>query len=171
MSQPDGAALTVDVEFLASIDAGINRLADQIAAQKANPADLNEYIYPVEIPAQQVKVTAGGALTIASAELLGPRSGFYWDVRRVTITGLASSSENVTVYRGSTGTASDQVANNTISFGAGPTFTYAPGLGACLLRAGQSIVIGGSGLTASELVTATFDAIAVAAPYLGAYLL
>ena len=173
MSQPDtsGPGLDVSVEFLASIDASLGEMTRQMADQADRYWNLNQFIYPIEIPAQQGKVTGGGALTIASPELLGPRSGWFWDVRRISVSGLASSSEIVNIYRGSTGSAVDAVANSYLSSITGPEGAYAPGLGAAMLRANQSIVVTGSSLTASELVTVTYDAIAVHADYLGAYLL
>lgn len=168
MSQPDGSAA---VEFLASLDVNLGRLCDQMDAQTRRYWDLNDFIYPIEIPAMQVAVPGSGTLTIASPELLGPRSGWFWDVRRISVSGLKSSSESVNVYRGSTGSAVDVVANAYLASITGPEGAYAPGLGAAMLRANQSIVVAGTGLTSAELVTVTYDAIAVASEYLGAYLL
>jgi hypothetical protein len=159
------------LEIFASMGLQLGSILKRMEADASRRADLMNAIYAVEIPGQIDQVTAGGALVVASPELLGPRSGWFWDVRRVTVSGLASSTETVTIYRGSTGSSSDFTRQNTITTLSGPTGTYGPGLGALLLRAGQSIVIQGTGLTASENVYTSADAIAVRADYIGAYLL
>jgi hypothetical protein len=178
MGQHNGAGAVITAEaqaagldLMATFGVSLSAIAGQLAKADRDRSELLNAIYPVEIPAQQVKVTGGGVLSVSSAELMGPRSGWYWDVRRVTVTGLASSSEIVTLYRGSSGSSADAQVQNVVTTLTGPTGTYGAGLGAFMLRAGQSIIVGGSSLTASELVTVTADAIAVAAPYIGAYLL
>ena len=161
----------LSLSVFADLGATLSRLATVIDRDYQQRIALRNAIYPIEIPPQTVAVTAGGTVTIASPELLGPRSGWFWDVRRVTVAGLASSTEVVTIYRGETGSSTDQVNTQAIASLTGKTGTYAPGLGALLLRPGQSVVVAGASLTASELVSVSGDAICVKAEYLGAYLL
>lgn len=162
-----GAVLRV----LADISLTLGLLKEQAQRAERRQLALLNAVFPVSVPSQVDQVTSGGALVVADPERLGPRNGFCWDVRRVTVAGLASSSESVTLYRGSTGSSADFVRQNTITTLTGPTGTFSPGLGALWLRAGESIVIQGTSLTANENVYTIVDAIAVAEPWVGAYLL
>jgi len=163
-------------EIYANLCLKLDRIGDSLAQSQRSRDSLFGAVYPLDVPAQQGKVTAGGALVIASPELLGPRTGVYWDIRRVTVAGLASNSETVTLYKGSTGSSSDQVAQNAIApiqptVTTGTVGVYSPGLGGCLLRAGEKMSIGGAGLTASELITVSWSGVSIDAPWIGAYLL
>ena len=172
----DGSSQSgLNLEIAARISASLDGMTGELRSQREERARLNEAIYPVTIPAQQGTVS-GGAVTIGSAELCGPRTGVVWDVRRVTVIGLAAS-DVVTLYRVSTGSSAlgaqtvneiTQITNQTTNAKDG---IYSPGLGACLVRAGQSLLIAAaSGLTAAT-ITVTWDAISVETPWLGAYLL
>lgn len=141
---------------------------------------VNAAIYPVQIPAQTASVTSGGALNIASGELLGPRGGNLWDVHRVSVFGLHANTEVVGLFKTPTGSTAATVAQNFVcplvpaanqiagSFGAFQTF----GKGQCVLRAGESLqIFVASGLTANEVVTFSGDATNIAMPFVGDYFL
>ena len=166
-----GLSLSVAAEIRGSLGS----IAAEMRRQREDRDSLNQSIYPVTIPAQQGTV-ASGAVSIGSAELNGPRTGIVWDVRRVTVIGLAAN-DVITLYRVSTGSSTlgeqnvneiTQITNQTSNEKDG---LYAPGLGACLVRAGQSLLVAAaSGLTATT-ITVTWDAISVPETWLGAYLL
>ncbi len=163
---------------LVQIQASLESLDERQRVERNERSALLQAIYPIEIPPQS-KAVASNAVNIASAEELGPRAGWVWDVRRVTIGGLASSSESVNIYRVSSTDSSAAAPMNLITTVAGPTATFSPGLGALWLRAGQSIMVaggtalgnGGTSLTNGELVTVTADAVQIDARWVGAYLL
>jgi hypothetical protein len=157
--------------IMADLNLTLGTVGTQMKQQQTERLQILQSIYPVAVPAQSRQVTAGGALLISSAELLGPRSGIIWDVRRISVTGLASSSESVGVYKVSSTDASAAAAQNYVTTITGPSGYFGPGLGAFLLRAGESLMISGASLTASEWVTVSGDAISVAERWLGAYLL
>ena len=149
-------------------------MTGELRTQREERARLNEAIIPITIPTQQATVASGG-VTIASAELLGPRTGIVWDVRRVTVIGLAAN-DVVTLYRVSTPTSASAVPSNEITQITNQTTNakdgvYSPGLGACLVRAGQSLMIFAASGLAATTVAVSWDAISVETPWLGAYLL
>lgn len=159
------------LELLASIEVHLGNQTEQARKDRHQRLALLNAIYPAEIPPQALQVPSSGTLVIGSAELLGPRSGNVWDVRRISVFGLASTSESVDIYRVSSPTAASAIGLNYISTITGPKGPYSPGLGAMLLRPNQSFMIYGTSLTANEWVTVTADAINVEQPWLGAYLL
>lgn len=159
------------IEVMGGVSLTLGSIDERLRETDKRNQELLNAVAPVEIPPQSGTVTAAGVLNIASAELLGPRAGYCWDVRRITVSGLASTSEIVNIYRVSSTDSSAAVANNLIATITGKAGTFAPGLGALWLRAQQSIMVAGTGLTNAEVVVATFDCVQVADKWVGAYLL
>lgn len=160
------------LEVMGGIRASLGRLTEQQDKQERERHAILQAIRPLTIPAGQF--TGAGVSTtclIASAELFGPRSGVCWDVRRITVTGLGSS-ETVTLYKVVTPTAASAVPNNAIA-----TFTgtnpapYGPGVGACWLTGGENLMVYGTGLANTDVITVTWSGVEVDAPWAGAYLL
>lgn len=158
--------------FIAELSVQVGGLSKEMRKQRDERYALLQAIYPAAIPPRSVQVGASGALTIADAQQLGPVTGMLWDVRRISVFGLASSSESVDIYKVS-GAASSQgvVAQNYVATITGPRGAYSPGLGAFMLRHHESIVVSGTGLTNNEWVTVSADAINITEAWLGAYLL
>jgi hypothetical protein len=170
----DGPGL--HLELMARLSAAIEGFNERSDKAERERYQIGQSIYPIPIPAGSGVVTGGGTLTIASPELFGPRTGKAWDVRRITVSGLKSNSETITLYKGSTGTAADAVGFNAVFDFSPPSttpakVTYTPGLGAVLLRQNTSLSLTGASLTAAEVITVSWDAIEVAEEWLGAYLL
>jgi hypothetical protein len=168
--------MTAELDVRADVAVSLGTVAREMTRARTEREQLSQVIYPVTIPAQFAVVAAAQTLVIANAELLGPRTGLVWDVRRVAVTGFQSTSEAVTLYRGSTGSSSDAQPENVIAMltpvsSAVSVGTYSPGLGACLVRANQSLSLGGSGLTNGKTYTVTWDAINIPDEWVGAYLL
>lgn len=169
--QDDGTAARL-LGFMADISVSLGSMSKRMDDTEKRNRELLNAVFPLEVPAQSGIVTAGSQVTIASAELLGPREGYCWDVRRITVTGLASSSEIVGIYRVESPTSASAVGYNLLTTVTGPTGVYNPGLGACWLRAGQTILVANIGnLTVGEVVVVNADAVAVQAKWVGAYLL
>ena len=166
-----GSGLQNLLSFAVQLQAQLGGIHAELKQQRDERLKLLGAIFDVDIPAQSGTVTAAGALTIANTELLGPKSGWYWDVRRVSVSGLNSSTEIVSIYKGSIGTSTEQLGNNFVATITGKAGTFGPGLAGMWLRPNQSINIGGSGLTAGEIVIATYEAVAIKAEYAAAYLL
>ena len=157
--------------LFADLQFQIGGLGDEMRKQRSERYEILQNVYPVSIPAQSVQVPSGGALLITSPEVLGPRTGIAWDVRRISVFGLASTSESVNVFKVSGGGGAAAAAQNYVTTLIGPNSYFGPGLGAFMLRAGESILVSGASLTANEWVTISGDAISVAERWLGAYLL
>ena len=173
---PDQSAIQPVLDILAEIRLELGKANRREDGKARERVMLNQYIYPIVIPAGSAAASASGALVIANPELFGPRTGVYWDVTRINVAGLASTSEAVTIYKGSTGSSSDFQRVNTVTqitaqSSAALYGTFVPRTGACLLRAGESLSVQGTGLTANEVITVSWDAISIAAEWLGAYLL
>ena len=153
---------------IASLGIEIGNLRGEIRKQRDERYEIGQNIYPIQIPSGFGQVTAAGALNISSAELFGPRTGKVWDVRRVTVAGLASTSESVTLYRH---VSTSFARQNTVTSITGPIGTYSPPSAGLIVRAGYHLAIQGTSLTASENVYVSWDAVEISEPWLGTYLL
>lgn len=128
-------------------------------------------VYPLAVPAVSAKVAAGGALTISDSEQLGPKVGYVWDVRRISLTGLAANTESVTLWKvGTAATVSAQPQNFVCTL-TGPSAFQPFGLGQLMLRAQDKLMVTGTGLTAGEAVTLSADGFSIGAEWVGIYLL
>ncbi len=154
--------------IVAQLGIEIGGLRTEMRKQHDERYKVGQEVYPIEIPAGFGTVTAGGVLSITSPELFGPRTGKVWEVTRVTVAGLASTSESVTLYRH---VSTSFARQNTVTSITGPVGTYAPRSAGLILRAGYSLAIQGTGLTASENVYVSWDAVEISEPWLGLYLL
>lgn len=156
---------------VADLHLQIGALRDDRARALADIRDrVFQDVYPVAIPARSAQVTSGGALTIADAEQLGPRSGIYWDVRRVSVFGLASS-ETVNLFKVASATTASAAAQNFVCTISQSTPFQAFGLGQVMLRAHESLMVTGTGLTNGEWVTMSADGFSIGAEWIGLYLL
>lgn len=160
MSQPDDGAAGFDIELLASLDVNLGRVADQLAYQRDRHESLNQSVktIPNIVAPQLVPVSSAG--TIDAADILGPKTGQCWDVKRMTAATFAAGT--VTVYRDA---QADQ--NELYVFSqAGSAFF---GSLQVTLEAGERLIVVGAGLTGN--VTFSFGVIEVAAPWWPAYVL
>lgn len=167
---------------MAKLDLNIGAMDKHMVRQDADAKQrlkLLQSIYPVDIPAKSGTVTAGGVLSIVDPEQLGPREGWIWDVHRISVFGLHAATESVQIFKTPGGGSAAQVAQNFVctllpvvgqpanNFAAFQTF----GKGQCVLKAGYSLQIVGASLTATEIVTFSGDATAIAEPFIGDYFL
>lgn len=170
---PEGGIGDRIAGLVADLRLTIGGLREDLSKQQQERRMIGQNVYPIQIPAGFGTVTGGGALSIRSSEQFGPRRGKVWDVRRVSVSGLASTSESVSLYRetGSGAHRTQIITQITAQSTAALTGIYSPGLGACLLTAGYSLMLSGSSLTAGENITVTWDAIEISETWLGEYLL
>lgn len=159
------------LEMFAEIRLHLGRMNEREDAKAQERRMLNQYIYPVDIPAMTGNTGTAATVTLGNSELTGPRRGNVWDIRRVTITGLASN-DVLSLYRVSSVSSASAVPQNLVTtFSNANPAPYAPGLGALLLRPNQCLMAYGTSLTTNEQITMTADGVNVAEPWLGAYLL
>jgi hypothetical protein len=85
----------------------------------------------------------------------GPRQGWCWKVERISVSGIAGTSDFLTIWQGDP-SAGDYVT--TIGSGA-----YHPGKG-LILHPGEYITLAGTGLTSTGALTVTGRATQVPAP-------
>src|SRR5215469_1480107 len=142
-------------------------IRDHFAAVEAMREAISAEVYPLAVPPRSAQVTSGGALTIADPQQLGPATGIVWDIRRVSVFGLASSSETVSLWKVSSAAAVSAAPQNFVCTLTGPSAFQPFGLGTVTLRAHESLMITGTSLTASEWVTLSADGISVSEPWAG----
>jgi hypothetical protein len=110
-----------------------------------------------DLPRMIGKVDGSGNLALggdqADQSPCGPTSGFYWAVKRVSVDGLASS-EQAKLWKGTRFVAWVAQQPGFVTFGK-------EGL---VLKPGDFLRLTGSGLTSSEQITVTGEAVSVPGP-------
>lgn len=137
-----------------------------------DPEELAEAAFPLSIPAQGGQVSSGG-LVIAQYDLLGPKLGWVWDVRRISLFGLTAATDSVSLWKVTVGAVVGAQAQAFVCKLTGPGAFQPFGLGQCMLRANESLMITGTGLTTANgaEVIMSGDGICVAAKWVALYLL
>jgi hypothetical protein len=142
--------LSVDVQLAG----GIRRIEHALARHPALTGDLNQLIYPVNLPPMQI--TSTGVLDLP--DMLGPKLGKWWEIWYVTAQGYTGGT--VDCYRNS------QLGELLFTFSqAGiwePSHRYLQG-------GSDRMVFTASGLTGSASIT--FGAVEIDATVLGLHLL
>jgi hypothetical protein len=88
------------IEIMAGLSASIGNLAGQLEIDRESRRKLAQAIHPFTIPPQPIAVS-GGAGSLDQPNILGPRTGKYWDLRRISCTGFSAGT--VTVYLSQSG--------------------------------------------------------------------
>jgi hypothetical protein len=142
--------LSVDVQLAG----GIRRIEHALARHPALTGDLNQLIYPVNVPPMQI--TSTGVLDLP--DMLGPKLGKWWEIWYVSAQGYTGGT--VDCYRNS------QLGELLFTFSqAGiwePSHRYLQG-------GSDRMVFTASGLTGSASIT--FGAVEIDATVLGLHLL
>lgn len=89
-----------DIQVLAGLSANVGSLASQIWAERDDKQRLAQAIHHFTVPPQAVAITSNAG-TLDQPNLLGPRTGKFWDIRRIAATGFTAGT--VTVYMGPVG--------------------------------------------------------------------
>lgn len=141
-------------QFMAGLTASIEGLAAQMENDRAERQCIAQAIHPFKVPG--IPVPSSG--TLDQPNLLGPRTGQYWDIHRISCTGFSAGS--VTAYLNSA--FGDEVE----TFAAAGIIKY--GKAQQMLTAGDRLVFVATGITGSVVVS--FGGTEIAAPYIGYYL-
>lgn len=131
-----GHAAGAELTWQAELGLTIGRLADKVAALKGSHDAQRvawQELHPFDLPFSAASQSAAAGQTLTS-ETWGPRTGWAWDVRRVTIQGLNGPSGGVTTVSTAAGAiaagAGTAALGNgvsatgfTLSFSAAPSLT------------------------------------------------
>ena len=100
---------------------------------------------------------SGAAISLGAdqpeGQYLGPKSGFYWKIGRISIDGLAAADE-VKLYKGPSGGG-----GRFVTWIAGQPGVYHPGSCALILKPGDYLSIVGTGLTATGQIVVTGEGV------------
>jgi hypothetical protein len=141
----------------AEINAQVGRVAAMLERQAQRQLDLQQAIQHIDqIPVPQITSTNGSA---DYPELLGPRTGFAWDVRRLTVATFTAGSVNVYVD-------GQDDTDLRLVFPQAGTYTLN---GSIILEANHRLIFAASAITGNASISIAVDQIALA--WLPAYLL
>lgn len=159
MSQPDtGAPAGIGLEFLASIDAQIGQLTEQAAYQRTRQGTLADSVSYISHITAPVPNAAG---IIKADDVLGPKTGQAWEIRRMTAANFTAGT--VAVYLDSHQAPQNQL----VAFTQAGTFFF--GGGQLIISAGDQLVVNASAATGT--VFFSIGVVQVAQPWLAEYLL
>jgi hypothetical protein len=85
----------VSFQILGALSASINGLSAQIQQERTHRERLTQALHPFVVSQQAITLSAGAG-TLDQPNLLGPRTGKFWDLRRISCTGFSAGT--VTVY-------------------------------------------------------------------------
>ena len=96
MSSPEGG---IGFDFTAQLQASIGSLAEEMKAWRSERQRLAQAVHPFVIPGIPLSLTTGAG-TLNQPNILSPRTGKFWDIRRISCTGYTAGT--VTTYLNST---------------------------------------------------------------------
>jgi hypothetical protein len=96
MSSPEGG---IGFDFSAQVSASIGSLAEEMKAWRSDRQRLAQAVHPFVIPGIPLSL-ATGAGTLNQPNIMSPRTGKFWDIRRISCTGYSAGT--VTCYLNST---------------------------------------------------------------------
>jgi hypothetical protein len=117
-----------------------------------------------DLPIMYGTVSAG-AITLGGdqpdAQQVGPKSGFYWKITRVSVEGLAAA-DVVSLYKGAPAIGKGRFVANIL----GTTGTYSPGSQGLILTPGDVLGLTGSALTATGEIRVSGEGVSVPGPFM-----
>ena len=140
----------------ASLEVTLGRIADRMDREDRRQRRLDQLLHPE--PITGVIPLSAGAGTLDQPDMYGPRDGYWWDVRRITVDGFTAGT--VAVYRNNVNTA--KIAN----FTQAGEWTWS---GQMMLRMRERLLFVATGITGSVQVDG--DAFAISAQVLADYLM
>lgn len=147
----------VSFQILGALTASINGLSAQLEQERSNRQRECQALHLFTIPPQNITLTAGAG-TLDMPPLLGPRTGKFWDVKRVSVLGYTAGT--VIAYLGAVG------AEVLDAYQTADAYHY--GKAHFMLGGGDRIVFSATGITGT--VQVTLGGIELDADCLGAYL-
>jgi hypothetical protein len=148
---------TLDV--LAGLSLSLGKVADQLAKQANRQEQFIQALHLIEVPVPQITAASG---TVDQPELLGPKTGKVWDVKRITAATFTAGT--VSLYSG--GVQTDQQLMYVFS----QSGTLWFGSNQLMLQAGQRLMFAASSTLVGN-VTLKIAAVELDAALLPDYLL
>lgn len=148
MTSP-GSEVDAGLEIQAGLTLALGRMNTSLERAEAYSQRMAAAVMYLPILAQTQAVSGGAVLFASKEHDLGPPDGYVWAVQRVTVAGLAGS-DICSVYKGPPLAQSIDPTRlaNLVTAGA-PTWN--PGRTGMILYPGDSILISGSALTATNV--------------------
>jgi hypothetical protein len=145
-------------DFSAGLQASIGSLTDEMKAWRSGRQRLAQAVHPFVIPGIPLSLSTGAG-TLNQPNILSPRTGKFWDIRRISCTGYTAGT--VTCYLNST--SGDIVA---LFASAGVLLN---GKAQLLIGANDLLVFGAASITGT--VTIGLAGVEVDAERIGEYLI
>jgi hypothetical protein len=139
----------LELSPFASLVAAMGKVSGALERRMAQDRRLTEAIRVVPIPSQSATVAGGSALISSASNILGPNTGYAWAVQSLAVFGLASA-DTANLFVGPAGPASTTPGNFRQSFTAASP-SWQPGRTGCILNAGDTLILAGTGLSATQL--------------------
>jgi hypothetical protein len=151
-NDPDRQLAALSIEAMAELTLAVRQLGDgqQVAAQRQ--ADLDAAVRYIKPAPQRVTVGSGGT---AIADMDGPKTGFQWSVRGVTVTDAASVASTVAgsayIYAGQPSPLLATPENSEWSMQTLPNWaSFGPG--ELVLQYGEHLLVQVAGATAAQVL-------------------
>jgi hypothetical protein len=126
----------IELDLGAQLIASIETLNTALSRQEQQRQRAAQCIRQIPLVSPQMNLSAGGAGVIDIPDLLAAKTGYYWGVRRLTLSGFTAGT--AVVYLN--GTSGEPVA----PYAEAATFTF--GRGEVLMHPGDRLVVVASGV-------------------------
>jgi hypothetical protein len=137
----DGGGL--DLGVFAAIGASLGRVASMMEDRELKRKRLFESMHQVPIGPQIITITAGAG-NLDQVEAFGPKAGFMWSIRRLTVSGYSAGA--VIGYKNGTVTGGALVGGEPVApFAAAGVLTF--GRGDLLLDQNDILIFSATGIT------------------------
>jgi hypothetical protein len=153
----DQQAGGLDLSVFASLGAQLGRVAAMMENRESRRAKLFEQLHQVPIAPPQIPLS-GGTGALQMADLLSPKAGYMWSVRRLTASGFTAGT--VMVYKngyvdGAPGTQTAVGGEPVLPFAQAGVATI--GRGELLLDQNDQLIIIATGITGSVQINGAAD--------------
>jgi hypothetical protein len=142
--QADGSGF--DLGVFASIGASLSRVASMMEDREQRRLKLFQQIHQVPILPPQITLTAGAG-TLQLNDMLAPKAGYMWSLRRITANGFSAGT--VTAYKDASG------GEILFTFPSAGTYTF--GRGEMLLDQNSPVVFVAAGITGTVQIAGAAD--------------
>jgi hypothetical protein len=150
-----------DVSALLKMSASVDSLAAELQRTRQRTNQVAQSVHPFSIPPMPMPITSSAG-TLNIPNILGPQTGNYWDVHRISVTGFSAGT--VSVYLGQNGAELLAVFST-----AGVLLN---GKAQILLNGNDAMYFAGTSITAATgYVTVSVAGVEIAASCIGDYLL
>jgi small neutral amino acid transporter SnatA (MarC family) len=148
----------VSFEIAGGVAVALDGLSEELRKTRQRAEKVAQLVHPVVVSGISLPLTAGAG-TLNIPNMLGPMTGHYWDLKRITAYGFSAGTVTVTLG------ASQGDVLTVISTEGSVLF----GKAHILLNGGDNLYFTAAGITGT--VSVAIAAIEIAAPVIGDYLL